>query len=287
MKYSDVNGLRFIQTVGLTTWNDGECIFGPIRPYEVFSFFYWNIYPYPREQQYRSMLVHFERGGEVLYDVWPKKEAIEVEPVTFTKDQMATIILPTEPDASKGKYYRLDRFEKRQIVFEEELQPRAHVPYIIVPSEDFSIDPGTLDLEGCRPDTASIEGISFIGTYISEVLPSLGGDGEGSLYYDIIDTTPDCGFTSSGETETFLVGALRAYLEVDWDKLTWDDPIDHGGSRVPGEKLGIVLLDHATDINEVESGTSKAESLIYNLAGQRISKPTKGIYIENGQKRVR
>ena len=28
-------------------------------------------------------------------------------PVTFTEGQMATIIMPTEPDASKGKYYRL------------------------------------------------------------------------------------------------------------------------------------------------------------------------------------
>ena len=204
-----------------------------------------------------------------------------IEPVTFAKDQMATIILPTEPDASKGKFYRLDRLEGRQIVFEQEQQPRARVPYIIMPTEDFSIDPGTLDLEGCRPDTASITGISFIGSYISRVL----ADKEYS-YIDIIDITPDC-LKAELSAGMLVVGALRAYLEVDWDKLTWDDPIDHGGSRVPGEKPGIVLLDHATGINEVELGTSKAESLIYNLAGQRISKPAKGIYIENGQKRVR
>ena len=233
-----------------------------------------------------------------------------IEPVTFAKDQMATIILPTEPDASKGKFYRLDRLEKRQIVFEEELQPRARVPYIIVPSEDFSIDPGTLDLEGCRPDTASITGISFIGTYVSEVLPSLGGDGEGSLYYDIIDTTPDCGFTSSGETGTFLIGALRAYLEVDWDKLTWDDPIDHGGSRVPGEKLGIVLLDHATGISmneELRMKDGECATAIFDISGRQIAngsprlqsrlgakasekspsrKLPKGIYIVNGKKKV-
>ena len=36
------------------------------------------------------------------------------EPVTFTAGQMATIILPTAPDASKGKYYRLDRYEDGQ-----------------------------------------------------------------------------------------------------------------------------------------------------------------------------
>ena len=27
----------------------------------------------PPERHYRSMLVHFERGDEVLYDVWPEK----------------------------------------------------------------------------------------------------------------------------------------------------------------------------------------------------------------------
>ena len=149
-----------------------------------------------------------------------------------------------------------------------------------MPTEDFSIDPGTLDLEGLTQDVVSITGISFIGSYISRVL----ADKE-YFYIDIIDTTPDC-LKAELSAGMLVVGTLRAYLEVDWDKLTWDDPIDHGGSRVPGEKLGIVLLDHATGINEVESGTSKTESLTYNLAGQRIGKPAKGIYIENGQKRV-
>ena len=58
----ETNGGRMIQGIGITEWNDGECLFGPVRPY--------NVYP---ERHYRSMLVHFERNGEVLYDVWPEK----------------------------------------------------------------------------------------------------------------------------------------------------------------------------------------------------------------------
>ena len=57
-----------IQGIGMTEWNDGECLFGPSRPYEASG----------REllsRHYRSMLVHFERSGEVLYDVWPTKAA--------------------------------------------------------------------------------------------------------------------------------------------------------------------------------------------------------------------
>ena len=71
LKYSDVNGIRFIQGIGVASWNDGECIFGPIRPYEVLS----ACGAVESEaRHYRSMLVHFERDGEVLYDVWPEKE---------------------------------------------------------------------------------------------------------------------------------------------------------------------------------------------------------------------
>ena len=72
LKYTDINGVRIIQGIGVTTWNDGECLFGPVEPYHALSFFKED---FPREKRhYRSMLVHFERDGEVLYDVWPEKE---------------------------------------------------------------------------------------------------------------------------------------------------------------------------------------------------------------------
>ena len=278
LKYSDVNGIRFIMGIGVATWNDGECIFGPLKPYDAL--------PMHEERHYRSMLVHFERDGEVLYDVWPEKEATIAEPVTYTAGQMATIILPTEPDASKGKYYRLDRVEGNEIIFEQELQPRAHVPYIIVPSEDFSIDPNNMDLEGCSPDTVSIkvrfegqtesQSIYFIGSYVSEELEQQEG-----CHIRIIDTTPDCSFSSSGETGkgAFLVGALRAYL-------TWDDPIDHGGAKGRGD-MEIVLRDYGTNIKTLSNSPLKGENK-YDLSGRKIvNGKLHGIYIENGQKRAK
>ena len=70
LDYTDTNGGRIIQGIGITEWNDGECLFGPVNPY----FGTWRfIYDY-EERHYRSMLVHFERNNEMLYDVWPKKE---------------------------------------------------------------------------------------------------------------------------------------------------------------------------------------------------------------------
>ena len=73
LKYVDLNGNRIIQGIGITEWNDGECLFGPPDPYSAlaqYESYHWESYP---ERHYRSMLVHFERNGEVLYDVWPEK----------------------------------------------------------------------------------------------------------------------------------------------------------------------------------------------------------------------
>ena len=234
------------------------------------------------------------------YFVFAKDFDKNEEPVTFTKDQMATIILPSAPDASKGKYYRLDRVEDGQIIFEQELQPRARVPYIIVPDEDFCIDPRALDLSGLNSDTVSIDGISFIGTYTGEVLPSLGGEGGwgavhpslggeggGSFYYDIIDTTPDCTpLPGEEQGERLFIGALRAYLLVNWS-----DPYNPGGTRGPNDKLEIVLKDDGT--GSLTPTPSPRRGEIYDLSGKKIvnskssnNKSYRGIFIEDGKKKV-
>ena len=286
LKYVDLDGVRIIQGIGVTEWNDGECLFGPLKPYQN-SFYFQGT---PPERHYRSMLVHFERDGEVLYDVWPEKES--TTEVTFTKDQMATIILPIVPDASKGKYYRLDKVEDKQIIFEQELQPRARVPYIIVPSEDFSIAPSTLDLEGMTQDAVSIEGVSFIGTYSRKELPAP-TEGEGSFYYDIIDITPDCTpLSGEGQGVRLFIGALRAYLQVNWD-----DPYNPGGTKSPQEKMEIVLKDDPNSIETIQNPEFKVQNDrgIFDLLGRKVttddsslftlpSSLKKGIYIKDGKK---
>ena len=74
LRYVDLNGTRIIQGIGVAQWNDGECLFGPVNLYR------YSVYPQtPPERHYRSMLVHFERDGEVLYDVWPEKGTVGIE----------------------------------------------------------------------------------------------------------------------------------------------------------------------------------------------------------------
>ncbi len=197
-------------------------------------------------------------------------------PVTFTAGKMATIILPTAPDTEWGKYYRLDRCEDNYIVFVEELQPQARTPYIIVPSEDFSINLGTLDLTGLTHDAVSIEGVSFIGSYTTEEL----NEAEG-FYINLIDTTPDCWTEAGG---SFVIGALHAYLQVNWD-----DPFSQDGTRAPREKMEVVLLDEGDGIDEIQNSEFNIQDgegpAIYDLSGRKLfGKPTNGIYIVDGKK---
>ena len=201
-----------------------------------------------------------------------------INTISFTQGQMATIILPTTPDASKGKYYRLDRCENGQVVFEQEANPQARTPYIIVPSLDFNIDWNSLVLEDLYTDTVSIDGISFVGSYRRENLSCQEG-----YYIDIIDSTPDC-LGGSENLKKAIVGALRACLIV-----SWDDPYAQGGSRGVTDKLTIILQDNPNGMESIHNSRFiiHNDDAIYDLQGCRLSgKPAKGIYIQNGAKRV-
>ena len=65
------------------------------------------------------------------------------------------------------------------------------------------------------------------------------------------------------------------------------------GTKIPSGKAYIVIaggaardfigLDDATGIDAVKQN-AKAENLYFNLAGQRVAQPTKGLYIVNGKK---
>ena len=163
--------------------------------------------------------------------------------VSFTKGQRATIILPITPDADKGRYYRLDRVENYQIIFEEEPHPQARVPYIIIPNEDFSIDISALDLTGYRRDSTNIYGVSFIGTYVKDVIGY-----KDSYYYYTIDATSDC--RNDMNRYNVYVGSLRAFLQVDWRK--------HNNQW---EKMQFVIHD---------AGSEPKESHYYYYNGKKI-----------------
>ena len=60
-----------IPGIGITSWYSRNCITGPCMAHALEEV---EEDQYIRNDHYRSILVHFERGGEVLYDLWPTPE---------------------------------------------------------------------------------------------------------------------------------------------------------------------------------------------------------------------
>ena len=199
----------------------------------------------------------------LLVPVCTSAQSNEERLVTFTKGQRATIILPITPDADKGRYYRLDRVEDYQIIFEEEPHPQARVPYIIIPNEDFSIDVSTLDLPGNRRDSTNIYGVSFIGTYVKDVIGY-----KDSYYYYTIDTTSDC--RNDMNKSNVYVGSLRAFIQV----RIWNH----------GEKMPFVIHTNSSSISTALAPLSENQRNNFNLQGQRINGLQKGLNIVDGKK---
>ncbi|MBQ8487319.1 MAG: hypothetical protein IJ533_06695, partial [Prevotella sp.] len=81
--------------------------------------------------------------------------------------------------------------------------------------------------------------------------------------YVLMDETNGVGFYKT--TSAFTVGANTAYL-----------PADIAGARA------FYGFGDATAISAVK--TVKADGEVYNLNGQRVAAPQKGLYIVNGKK---
>ena len=254
------------------------------------GFFLYDCFPhiekYLNDERTQTNIQKRAPQWEIFLKYWESKGKLHHDPidlVSFSQGKRATIILPTMPDASKGKYYRLDRWENGKIIFEEEPNPQAKTPYIIVPKEDFSIDLNALDLDGLLRDTVSVKGASFIGSYCHEELSCQDG-----FYIDIIDATLDCQADDSNQRKA-IVGALRACLIV-----SWDDPYNQGGSRGVPEKRELVLKDNPNGIESLTPNPSPSEKgTIYDLSGRKVNSQfstfnsqlkQKGLYIQNGKK---
>jgi hypothetical protein len=90
----------------------------------------------------------------------------------------------------------------------------------------------------------------------------------------VLMATPSKGFYKNANAEGFTVGANTAYLPADFDT-TVDGDARAFYSLFDSETTGVgaALVKNGIVNNE-----------IFNLQGQRIGQPTKGLYIVNGRK---
>ena len=99
--------------------------------------------------------------------------------------------------------------------------------------------------------------------------------GDGTTTFD--GTTYDYILYSDGQFYQIgsgTVATTKAYLHCE------SDPTAGATSR----GLTISFGDEASGISQIENGAKATENAVYNLSGQRVNQPTKGLYIVNGKK---
>ena len=183
-----------------------------------------------------------------------------------------TICLPFQVDSIAGIFgqdaqaYEFYSFYNNELGFVKVDTLAAGVPYIIVLpeaiSEDIVLADITIDEESIQASSVSKYGTNFCGTYAPVF--------KGSLETDIYGMTIEGTITKLEEDLTdvasILVKGFRAFFELPTD-----------------DEVTLRLFDdNATGIASHLRLTE--EKAIYNLAGQRINKVQKGIYIINGKK---
>ena len=225
----------------------------------------------PGFPDYESIGFYVKEVQERGINGYAPKEVMLYGQLDFVADRQATIVLPQAPDPSWGRYYRLDRHEGRDIIFERELEPKAGIPYVIFPNEDFSINLADYDLTQLEdpevvpfPDNPEYSKRGFIGSYKSQPTTLALYDGE---YMRLLDSTPDCKSSPHHEER---IGACRAYLVV--------------GAYTPRyvfvgeETVGIVEHEDSSRL------TPHAADNIFDLQGRRLKEvPAKGLYVRGGQ----
>ena len=79
-------------------------------------------------------------------------------------------------------------------------------------------------------------------------------------------------------TTAGIIGANKAYLQL---------PTAQFNSIPSGARLSMVFEDEATGIENVNHNDNVNDNgNFFNLNGQRVTRPTKGLYISNGKKYV-
>ncbi len=187
---------------------------------------------------------------------------------TFSTTGFSTVVLPFALDATAtadvfSKVYELNAVSGESIRFTEATSITAGKPYLVqaksttLSATDVAVDPATT-VTGTAVNDAATE-VTFTGTFSKiDALPT-----DGSAY--VVSGTSLYSVDSAVSLK-----AYRAYFVV---------------SSVGGVKHFVLDFNGiSTDVHGIEAATANAPA--YNLAGQRVQQPRKGIYVVGGKKMV-
>lgn len=239
---------------------------------------------YPEQQQYREgwLPFDFSKGSQVgIFSLHNK--------VSFKAGQQASIILPTTPDPSVGKFFKLEKIENGKIVFCREPNPKANVPYLIIPDKDFEID-SSISKSSIKTEDVTIPGVSLRGYYQKHAFKRATNE-----YPILFDKTPDCNYVYESEHSQnevgCIVGSMRALLVLDELNFKEGDYsiVNHRPNlydRWIIDKL-VELRDEITYTGSIKEWPSIRDETIHDLQGRQYTSPSKsGLYIRGGKKMI-
>ena len=216
----------------------------------------------------------FRRRETTTHDV------VLTDAVHYKTGRQSTIMLPEPPNPSWGRFYRVDRRDnweglyEHQTFFEREFEPKANVPYVIFPECDFDIRVSDYDLSSLpeivgdtlpADDRYSRESIRYglFGAYSSTVYET--GDKTRYIFFvgeETADFKP-----SETSIETIQTAAFRAFL------------LDFG---IPE----YVFVGEETGIDERTTEDARHDQL-YDLYGRMImGRPKHGLYLKRHKKKI-
>ena len=187
----------------------------------------------------------------------------------FTAGQKSTVWLPFELSGSDvtsaGTFYELASVSDGTLHFNEVSSVEAYKPYVFVPAGSGTVTPfsgmKTKTIVAPKACSYTVDGYTFVGA-MSDIKAPLNAYGWNST---------NGTFSKVTAANAVDVDPFRGYITY------------NGGS---GEARLNVIFDDETSGIETMSREPLTVNQTYNLSGQRVSQPTKGLYVVNGKKVV-
>ena len=180
---------------------------------------------------------------------------------TLSKDHWNTFTVPFNIPSQTGSLREYDELVGTTMKFKDASSIEAGKPYLMKPDNDI-INPEYDDVTLSATDAQKIthNGYSFVGAYSPTELNT-------DKTHRFLTTDNKLGYPSSDAAKT--IKGMRAYFEV---------PVNADAR--------LMIDDETTGINNVRGKIADGRSDIYNLNGQKVLNPTKGLYVVNGKKMV-
>ena len=207
------------------------------------------------------------------YTSWSIAEASQASVTVSAKaGKYGTVIFPFTPDISSGfddiTFYSCSSVSDGKLTLATESTPAANTPYIIKNDGGSNFSEtltgwGTASAASYKPDGSLLTGVYTATTieknahnYVLQTPTSGPNNGVQAFY-----------LVSGDEEYTFTATAYKAYLTY----------------SAGGGVKAFYLDGDETAVSSVKADELQGAT-IYNLAGQRVSKAQKGVYIINGKK---